>query len=117
MMEVHTAGLNKMGYLNGQISAVEKTDPGFFKWHTEDVIVRAWLLETMEPHLIWLFIDLPTAHDIGESITKMLFDGADESRCYELRCKATRTKQNGHPINLYFAELKSLWQDGQATSK
>lgn len=51
--------------------AVEETEPGFSKWHTEDAIVRGWLLKTMEPHLLGLFIELPIAHDIWESITQM----------------------------------------------
>ncbi|RXH75090.1 hypothetical protein DVH24_029811 [Malus domestica] len=71
IMEVHAA-------------AVEETDPGFSKWHTDDAIVQGWLLKTMEPHLIGLFINLPTTHNIWENITQMFYDGADESQYYEL---------------------------------
>lgn len=39
----------------------------------------------------------------------MFYDGEDEAQYYELCCKATRIRQNGHPVNLYFAELKSIW--------
>ncbi|KAB2634020.1 hypothetical protein D8674_039169 [Pyrus ussuriensis x Pyrus communis] len=111
MMEVHASGLSKQGYLTGKIPAVDEDDPGYVKWSTEDAIVRGWLLKTMEPHLLGLFIDLPTAKDIWESVTQMFYDGSDESQYYELRCKATRTRQDGHQINLYFTELKSVWQD------
>ncbi|KAM2373706.1 hypothetical protein ACFXTH_042713 [Malus domestica] len=111
MMEVHASSLGKQGYLTGKIPAVDEDDPGYVKWSTEDAIVRGWLLKTMEPHLLGLFIDLPTAKDIWESVTQMFYDGSDESQYYELRCKATRTRQDGRPINLYFTELKSVWQD------
>ncbi|XP_068336401.1 uncharacterized protein [Pyrus communis] len=111
MMEVHASGLGKQGYLTGKIPAVDEDDPGYVKWSTEDAIVRGWLLKTMEPHLLGLFIDLPTAKDIWESVTQMFYDGSDESQYYELRCKATRTRQDGRQINLYFTELKSVWQD------
>ncbi|XP_068339064.1 uncharacterized protein [Pyrus communis] len=111
MMEVHAAGLGKHGYLTGKIPVMEEDSPGYTKWVTEDAIVRGWLLKTMEPHLLSLFIDLPTAKDIWESATQMFYDGSDESQYYELRCKATRTKQDGRPVNLYFTELKGVWQD------
>ncbi|KAM2732342.1 hypothetical protein EV2_035911 [Malus domestica] len=111
MMEVHASGLRKQGYLTGKISAVDEDDSGYVKWSTEDAIVRGWLLKTMEPHLLGLFIDLPTAKDIWENVTQMFYDGSDESQYYELQCKATRTRQDGCLINLYFTELKGVWQE------
>ncbi|KAM1094124.1 hypothetical protein FF1_009168 [Malus domestica] len=84
MMEVHASGLGKQGYLTGKISAIDEDDPGYVKWSTEDAIVRGWLLKTMEPHLLGLFIDLPTAKDIWESVNQMFYDGSDESQYYEL---------------------------------
>lgn len=41
----------------------------------------------------------------------MLYDGFDESQIYVLRCRAIRTKQEGRSINMYFTELKSVWQE------
>lgn len=41
----------------------------------------------------------------------MFYDISDESQYYELRCKATRTRQDSCPVNLYFTELKALWLD------
>lgn len=68
-------------------------------------------MKTMEQHLLGLFIELPTAHDIWESVTQIFNDEADKSRYYELRSMATRTRKNGHPVNIYFAELKNVWQE------
>ncbi|KAB2634435.1 hypothetical protein D8674_038696 [Pyrus ussuriensis x Pyrus communis] len=101
----------KHGYLTGKIPAVDESDPGYVKWSTEDAIVRGWLLKTMEPHLLGLFIDLPTAKDIWESVTQLFYDGSNESQYYELRSKATWTRQDDRQINLYFTELKDVWQD------
>ena len=111
MIEVHAAGLNKLGYLNGQTSKVDENNGEYAKWCTEDATVRGWLLKTMEPHLLSLFIDLPTTKDIWDSVTQTFYDGADDSQYYELRCKATRTKQNGRPVHLYYVELNSVWQE------
>lgn len=41
----------------------------------------------------------------------MFYDGSNEPQYYELRCKATRTRQDSLPVNLYFTELKAVWQD------
>ena len=108
MMEVYVVGLGKQGYLMGKILVIDEDDPRFVKWSTEDAIVRGWLLKTMEPHLLGLFIDLPIPKDIWYNVTQMFYNGSDESQYYELWCKATRTRQNCRPINLYFTELKGV---------
>ncbi|KAH7859149.1 hypothetical protein Vadar_032225 [Vaccinium darrowii] len=41
----------------------------------------------------------------------MYYDGAGDSQLYELRCKATRIKQGGRLIPIYFTELKAIWQE------
>ena len=95
MIEVHAAGLNKLGYLNGQTPKVDEKNDGYTKRCTDEAIGRGWLLKTIEPYLFSLFIDLSTTKDIWDSVTQTFYDGADESQYYELRCKTTRTKQNG----------------------
>jgi len=111
MIELHAAGLNKLGYLTGQNARVEEGNSGYSKWCIEDVVVRGWLLKTMEPHFIGLFIYLSFAKEIWDSVTQTFYNGADESQFYELHCKATKTKQNGRLVNLYYAELNSVWQE------
>eukprot|EP00258_Populus_trichocarpa_P032842 XP_024448861.1 cysteine-rich receptor-like protein kinase 8 [Populus trichocarpa] len=84
MIELHAAGLNKLGYLTGQNARVEEGNSGYSKWCTEDAV---------------------------DSVTQTFYDGADELQFYELRCKATRMKQSGRPVNLDYAELNSVWQE------
>jgi hypothetical protein len=69
MIELHAAGLNKLGYLTGQNARVEEGNSGYSKWCIEDVVVRGWLLKTMEPHFIGLFIYLSSAKEIWDSVT------------------------------------------------
>ncbi|KAA8550082.1 hypothetical protein F0562_001766 [Nyssa sinensis] len=83
----------------------------FMKWNTKDAIINGWLLKTMEPHLLGLFLSLPTTKDVWEGFSQMYYNGFDESQMYELCCKATYIEQGGRPIPLYFAELKSIWQE------
>ncbi|CAL2225274.1 unnamed protein product [Prunus armeniaca] len=78
-------------------------------WCIKDSIVKGWLKKIMEPDLVYLFLDLPTAKDVWESTTHMYYDATDESQIYELQCKQTRITQGGRDIASYFAELKSIW--------
>lgn len=111
MMELHAAGQGKFGYLTGETPRVDQSDPGYAKWRKEDAIVKGWLVKTMEPDLLGLFLGLPTAAEVWEGVSQMYYDGSDESQIYELRCKATRIKQSARLIPLYFAELKTIWQE------
>ena len=38
-----------------------------------------------------------------DSVTQTFYDEANESQYYEMYCKATRTKQNGRTVRLYYA--------------
>ena len=69
MIELHAAGLNKLSYLTGQNARVEEGNSGHSKWCIEDAVVRGWLLKTMEPHFIGLFIYLSSAKEIWDSVT------------------------------------------------
>ena len=40
MLELHAAGLNKLGYLTGQNARVEEGNYGYSKWCPEDAVVR-----------------------------------------------------------------------------
>lgn len=111
LMELHATGQEKIGYLTGDTPQPAKSDPNFPKWQKEDAIVKGWLVKTMEPNLLGLFLGLPTAAAVWKGVTQMYYDGADESQLYELRCKATRIKQGGHPVPVYFAELQTIWQE------
>ncbi|BFG25420.1 hypothetical protein CerSpe_116940 [Prunus speciosa] len=64
MMLFHVSGKEKKGYLIGKVAQVEKDAPGFDSWCIEDSIVKGWLIKTMKPDLVKLFLDLPTAKDV-----------------------------------------------------
>ncbi|KAH1100009.1 hypothetical protein GYH30_035253 [Glycine max] len=45
---------------------VGEDGPSYSKWVIEDAVAQGWLSKTMEPHLIGMFIELPTARDIWD---------------------------------------------------
>lgn len=60
----------KLGYLNGEVKAPSSTDAKYKKWRSENSMVTAWLINSMEPTIGKPFMFLPTAHGIWEAISK-----------------------------------------------
>jgi hypothetical protein len=61
IMEMFISGRDKLRYINGDLSQPTPTDPTFRQWRTKNSIVKGWLINSMEPHLIGNFIRFPTA--------------------------------------------------------
>lgn len=79
-MEDHAAGLGKLAYLTGESTQPDKIDLGFSKRSIEDAIVKGWLLKTMEPHLLGLFIGLPATKNIWDSASHMFYYGSNAAK-------------------------------------
>ncbi|CAL9001456.1 unnamed protein product [Prunus brigantina] len=73
MILLHVLGQGKRGYLTWKVAQVEEDALSFDSWGIEDSIVKGWLLKTMEPDLVELFLDLPIAKD-------MYYDTSDDRR-------------------------------------
>ncbi|CAL2225958.1 unnamed protein product [Prunus armeniaca] len=86
MIELHATTQGKLGHLTGDTDAPDSKDPKFGKLKIVDAVVKSWM-RTMESSLLNMFHTL----------------------LYELRCQATRLKQEGRPVSTYFAELKAIW--------
>ena len=65
IMEMYISGKDKLGFINGDLSPPTPTDPTFRQWRTENSIVKGWIINSMEPHLIGNFIKFPTANQCG----------------------------------------------------
>lgn len=111
LLENHATGKGKKGYLTGRIKEPDEEDDGYEKWEMENAIVRGWLLQSMEPDIVSIFIRLRTAKQIWDAAYKMYNDVSDLAKIYELRCKATSVKQKGRSVAQYFAELTMIWQE------
>ncbi|KAI5313770.1 hypothetical protein L3X38_042946 [Prunus dulcis] len=109
MIELHATIQGKLGYLNGNTDAPNSRYLKFGKWKIVDVVVKSWMLRNIEPNLLNMFHTLPIAKEIWDAVNQMFYDGFDMSQLYELRCQATRLKQDGPPVSTYFAELKAIW--------
>lgn len=110
-MMLHVVGQKKRGYITDTIPSRSEGDEGFDKWCKEDSMVRGWMIKTIKPKFLELFLDIPTAKEMWKAIADMFYNEADESHLYELRSKSTRIQQSDCDLGIYFAELKQIWQE------
>ncbi|KAJ0098587.1 hypothetical protein Patl1_19941 [Pistacia atlantica] len=89
VVKMYISGNDKLGYINGDILQPSSTNPTFFKWRTDNTIVKGWLINSMDPSLIGNFIRFPTAKLVWDSIATTYFDGSDTSQVYDLRRRVT----------------------------
>ena len=111
IMEMYISGKDKLGFINGDLSPPTPTDPTFRQWRTENSIVKGWLINSMEPHLIDNFIRFPTAKSVWDSIATTYFDGSDTSQIFELKKKITQMQQHGGTLESYYNSLQGLWRE------
>ena len=88
VVEMYIYGKDKLGYINDDCPPPPpQTDPSFWKWCTDNAIVKWWLINSMDQTLIGNFIRFPTTKLVWDAIDTTYFDGNDTSQVYELqRC-------------------------------
>lgn len=111
VVEMYISGKDKLGYINGDYSKPPETDPSFCKWHTENAMVKGWLINSMDHSLVVNFIRYPRAKQVWDSTAITYFDGTDISQVYELRRRVSRMKQAGGSIEKYYNDLQGLWRE------
>jgi hypothetical protein len=63
-VEMYVKGRERMKHLTGVSTPPLETDPGFHKWEVDDVVVKGWLINSLEPRLRSKYIRHPTTRDI-----------------------------------------------------
>jgi gag-polypeptide of LTR copia-type len=108
-IEMYVKGREKMRHLTG--NPPEITNPEFHKWEVNDVIVKGWLINSLEPRLQSKYIRHPTARDVWKALETTYYDGSDEVQVYSLNRRVTHLKQEGKSIEEFYDELQALWQE------
>lgn len=60
VVEMYISGMDKLGYINGDLPQPSEINPSFLRWRIENVIVKEWLINSMEASLINNFIRFST---------------------------------------------------------
>ncbi|KAI5351042.1 hypothetical protein L3X38_003933 [Prunus dulcis] len=108
---MHIAGRGRKGFVTGNTEEPAENSAGYETWETGNAIVKGWLINSMEPAIMGFFIHLRTAKEVWEEVARTYYDGSDISQIYELKVQSFRLRQEGRPVGVYYADLKSVWQE------
>ncbi|KAK5785059.1 hypothetical protein PVK06_039604 [Gossypium arboreum] len=104
-------GRCKLGLLNGEVEQPQVGDPKMSKWRSENSMVIAWLINSMEASIGKPFLFLPTAKDVWDSVKDTYSDLENASQIFELKIKLWKARQGEKEVTLYYNEMMSLWQE------
>ena len=105
-------GRKHWGYISGKkVAPATKTSDEYETWEDENCMVKSWLLDAMTKDVRSLFIRLPTAKKIWDSVKETYSVSQDASKAYQLYCEVISIKQDGGSTVSYFAKLQKLWQE------
>ncbi|XP_070666587.1 uncharacterized protein [Malus domestica] len=84
VLEMHIVGRGRKGFVTGSIKEPAEDSAEYETWEIGNAIIKGWLINSMEP-----------------AIKGFLFT----------RVKSFRLRQEGRPVGVYYADLKSVWQE------
>lgn len=109
--EMHIASREKLGHIDGTMIQPKTDAPEYKRWKTDDVVVKSWLINSLDESLIGDFIRYPTAKEVWDTLASTFFDGDDYIQFYELRRKVGQLKQFRNSIETYYHSLQGLWKE------
>ncbi|RDX65237.1 hypothetical protein CR513_56119, partial [Mucuna pruriens] len=95
-------GKGKFGYLNGDVQAPDSGDLKYRQWRSENSIVTAWLINSMDPVIGKSFMFLRTARDVWEAVKETyeldMFEEEWESNSDSARYKKKKYEEKRQVI-------------------
>ena len=85
---MYIRGRGKLGYLTGERSQPDITDPLHDVWDAENSMVMTWLVNSMEEDISSNYMCYSTAKELWDSVTEMYSDLGNKSQIYELTLQA-----------------------------
>ncbi|RVW79601.1 hypothetical protein CK203_049978 [Vitis vinifera] len=104
-------GRGKLGHLNGEVSKPVADDPNLKTWRSENSLVSAWLINSMEPAIGKSHLFLPTAKDVWEAVRDMYSDLENSSQIFDLKSKLWQSRQGDREVTTYYNQMVTLWQE------
>ena len=77
---MYVRGRERMKHLIGEPTPPPITEPSYQKWATDDVVVKGWIINSLEPRLRGSYIRYPTARDVWKAIAATYYDESDEAK-------------------------------------
>ena len=104
-------GRGKLGYLTGETKQPSEKDPGFRTWRSENSLVMAWLLNSMELSIAKPHMFMKTAKEVWDSVRETYSNLENSSQIFELKIKLWQLKQGDREVIAYYNEMVALWQE------
>ncbi|KAM5575515.1 hypothetical protein ABKV19_014467 [Rosa sericea] len=112
MISAHLRGIHKMGHVTGTIKApTNDQSEEYVKWEDADGLVLSILYKAMTDEVVHLIIGCDTAAEVWKTLNDLYLNESDFSQIYELLCKATRMKQDGQAVLVFYTQLKNVWAE------
>lgn len=67
-------------------------NPKSDQWYEKDQLILAWINSTLSPEILAQVIDLPTAHDVWNSLNKT-YSQQSEARLMQIRQEIQKKKE------------------------
>ncbi|KAG5094395.1 hypothetical protein JHK84_049983 [Glycine max] len=104
-------GKGKLGYLTGDTSQPGVIDPSLLRWKSENSLIIAWLINSMDSSLGKPYLFLPIAKDVWEAVRDCYSDLENFFQIYELKTRMWQSKQGDKDITTFYNLMVTLWQE------
>lgn len=104
-------GRGKLGYLTGEIVEPSPSEPSYSVWRSENSLIMAWLLKSMDVSIAKPHLFMHSAKDVWDSIRATYSDLENSSQIFELKTRLWQFKQEDRDITTYYNGMVALWQE------
>ncbi|GMI70990.1 hypothetical protein HRI_000768300 [Hibiscus trionum] len=77
-------GRGKIGYINGEIPRPASTDSSYATWELNNLMVMAWLINSMEGHVNRTYLFFKTVKEMWDAIKENYSDLGNVSQVFEI---------------------------------
>ncbi|KAL6222603.1 hypothetical protein ACLB2K_005995 [Fragaria x ananassa] len=101
----------KLGYIYETVDVPEVGTEGFDSWLSTDQLVRAWLINSMEPSMAIIFSYSSSAGSMWKEIEDFCGNQNNAARVFQLKKDIAKFEQEGKPYIDYLGRLTSMWNE------
>ncbi|XP_058784440.1 uncharacterized protein LOC131659245 [Vicia villosa] len=99
----------KLGFIDGSLTIPKKKE-NIHKWQRCNDLVANWILNSASTELCPNILYAKTAAQIWSALIDR-FSQSNAPKIYQLKQSISSLKQEGVSVNLYFTQLKTLWDE------
>ena len=107
---MYICGRGKDQYLTRKKKELEKNDPRYRQWFSENNMVMSWLVNSMEKNGGHSFIYYTTAQEIWRVAKATFSDRENTLELFEIKNMFRHLKQGDFDVTQYFNVLSYYWQ-------